>query len=1311
MATRSLRSQVASHSTSPMAKPGRLKLRRGVLRPLLASACAGLCLAACSGDFDTTRRAPPASTLGDDMYSALCDRLGASVFTEDLEGASYRGICHINSAGKYSDTVDLEPLGVVQGQAALARELAISKLEAVARRRALLIDAFNATFPDDEVVDPWSKTNETVRGHVALSRFMKGITPLYESNPVEAAGTEDTLPSVTRATGRLFAALGGEGKDDAYTSGVPNAEAAAIAEAAQDALASISGRQGYRPLRVTLGALRPALAYPELRTLAQTLTPHFAQGGDMYDELQDVLGMSSDELSTSTPAALPAPLVLLDADRQQLSRPRTKLEVAGAMLLSEDPVFASAGAQPRFLVARDQRGVAIPSAAALGSLIVDSDGDGLADVDAAGRFMGSSGLAQVDPPFIVPTAPRIQAADSFGRALTGGGQPVYEYINTSQTLTAALLRDLAPLLNPDPSAPGGETVLNLLSGAYLLYGAPVEVSAPWAGGGGYQSFDTKSSALLDLLHAVGQVFAHPNSDSWLLMAKQLMQDHEGDMARVIGAALRAREIGNQFPAVGLDAKSTFWDELMPLVVQILRDEGLFRRVMASLKHPDVQTKLMDALAKFNTFSDRTTYDPRDLNSPALQNISTGDTKEPVQVPVDYSRPDIVGNQSQWFQALQIIHDMNSVNACNKQGAKVKVKMLGLNLSWPLIGKGYDECELLRIRDIGLLYLDALIDHYGAPRPPEGLMEIEDGLLNGILNLTSGIVSIDQVFEDSSHINGMSLNPTPQAFNRLVFFGTTSAKFDPAFGTAMPDRDPFIGNTESADDTNAFVTGLIEPLSTSVCPTRLNGAHNLLLADCALSNANDLLRIRDRGAIFTWEKHEFYAGIAPLVQAFDDPDENGQLFLELIEVLYRHWPTAGHGPECSKTGSWERGAPNYNPKFCAESGLREYEPILAQIFKTDLVPALARMTEVLEDLTVDEPRTGRQVDGLSLVREIGLALLDPTYADSVSMTDRQGHRTTNWSDGSHPATPITPYELFAKAMRRFDEEFAGNPRLPGWRAARSNLVDTFLAVNGSGSAASFKNPSTAKATPILVDVLRQQINANCPDRETSAVPCAWATQTMTSKAAETFEGASFSSVMRLLDRLNQDPQTRIVVSNLLRYLVEQASGNDALHSTLTSISDLMQLLGDDQRMPPIYNAVALAAAPETAEVADPDNPNRRLPRPGVADRVVKLTQALTAEPVVAGEATPNPYDRYRMLDRILKNLVTPIDPDSATSQTPIEVFMDALAEVNRIDAKSSQDQPLDAADFAAVFGVMRDFMLSESRGMEQFYEIVRGRNGD
>ncbi len=1238
------------------------------------------------------------------MYSALCDRLGASVLTEDLEGASYRGICHIDASGNYADSVDTKPLGTVQGTAAITRQFAISKLEAMARRRGQLIDAFNATFPDDEVTDPWSEKNETLRGHVALSRFMKGIVPLYESNPVEPQGTEDTLPSVTRATGRLFAGIAGPPKDDEFTSSVDPQQAEAVAKAAQQALAGLSGRQGYRPLRVTLGALRPALAYPELRGLAQTLTPHFEPDGDMYDALQDVLGMTQDELSTSTPSALPDPLVLVDANTQQLNRPRTKLEVAAATMLSQDPAFAGPGSEPRYLVQRDQRGVAIPSPAVMGSLIVDADGDGLADVDSAGRFVGPNGLASVDPPFVVPTFERVQAPDFYGRALTSGGEEVYEYIDTSQTLTAALVRDLEPLLNPDPNAPGGETVLNLLAGAQLLYGQPKEVSSPWANGGSYPSFDTQTSPLLDLLHAVGQIFAHPQSDSWLLMAEQLMRDNEGDMARVIGAALKAREIGNQFPNVGLDPQSTFWDELMPVVVKLLQNEGLFRRVMAALKNPKVQNELMDALSKFNTYADRTTYNPTDLNSPSLFNISTKDTKEPVQVPVDYTKPDTIGNQSQWFQALQIIHDMNGVNSCNKQGAKVRVKMFGINLSWPLIGS-YDECELLRIRDIGLLYLDALIDHYGEPRTPEGIMEIEDGLLNGILNLSSNIVSIDQVFEDSSKITGMSLNPTPAAFNRLVFFGTTSDKFDPAFGGMMPDRDNFIGQGGDADDTNAFVTGLIEPLSTSVCPTRFNSAHNIELADCALSNSNDLLRLRDQGAIFTWEKHEFYTGIAPVVQAFDDPEENGQLFLELIEVLYRHWPTAQHGQECSKTGTWEKGVANYNPKYCSESGLRNYEPILAQVFKSDLVPALGRMTEVLENTTINDTRNNRQVDGIEMVRQIGLALLDPTYSKSVNMKDRQGKTTTPWSDGSHGTTPITPYELFAKAMKNFDAAFAGSSRLPGWRSARSNLVDTFLAVDGSGAGAKFHNPSTPKATPILLDVLRQQINANCPNRETSGTPCEWGTTTMTQKAGETFEGPSFSTVMALLDLLNQNPETRVAVSNLLRYLLQQASDHDALNSTLTSLNDLMQLLGDDQHMPPIYNAVALAAAPEST--ADDGKP-----RPGAADRVIKLTQALTEEPVDdKGVPGPNPYDRYRMLDRILLNLVSPIDPDSDTSPTPLEVFLDTIAEVNRIDASNGQDEPLDAEDFQAVFATVRDFMLSKNRGMEQFYEIVRGRNGN
>ena len=37
-------------------------------------------------------------------------------------------------------------------------------------------------------------------------------------------------------------------------------------------------------------------------------------------------------------------------------------------------------------------------------------------------------------------------------------------------------------------------------------------------------------------------------------------------------------------------------------------------------------------------------------------------------------------------------------------------------------------------------------------------------------------------------------------------------------------------------------------------------------------------------------------------------------------------------------------------------------------------------------------------------------------------------------------------------------------------------------------------------------------------------------------------------------------------------------------------------------------------------------------------------------------------------------------------------------------------PLSAQDFSYVFGTLRDFFTGETRGLEQFYEIVRHRDG-
>ena len=120
-------------------------------------AICGLGLAAALGpgctEIDTSRQAPPRATLGDDIYGVLCDRLGASVISEDLVGASYHAICHYDEQGRYGDRVDAGVLPRVEGEAAVrARELSIAKMERMAAYRSRLVIE-----PAPTTGEPWSQ--------------------------------------------------------------------------------------------------------------------------------------------------------------------------------------------------------------------------------------------------------------------------------------------------------------------------------------------------------------------------------------------------------------------------------------------------------------------------------------------------------------------------------------------------------------------------------------------------------------------------------------------------------------------------------------------------------------------------------------------------------------------------------------------------------------------------------------------------------------------------------------------------------------------------------------------------------------------------------------------------------------------------------------------------------------------------------------------------------------------------------------------------------------------------------------------------
>jgi hypothetical protein len=1268
-----------------------------------AAAVAAVGMAASCHTLDTTRQAPPKATLGDDVFGVFCDRIGASVLAEDLSGASYEPVCHYDAQGKYGDAVDTAGLPTPSdAQGIKARELALAKMAAMVRRRSELIRAVNAVFPDGEIPDPTGADGAKIKLHDALLDFTQKLVPLYESNPYDKAGAP-LFPTSTRSIARLFGALGES--DDA-----------------RKALTRMWGRQGYRPFQVALGAIRPALTYPGLRPMTKAALAVLGPDGSAAPELQQLLTVTKQELLTSKPVVAPLPRVVVDAATLQPNRPRSSIELAASFLLSENEAFAESASDPhRFIVLRDYRGFAATKAL---SPFVDLDMDGLADVDGFGRFVDASGAPlAIDPPFALASS-GLTDLDAFGRP--SGSIPLFQYVDTSRTVAGAVGRHLVPLVDATAAGSGAdawksehETLMYALAGANLLYGDRADAQYDYATeeikdkGASckscvpYKRFKGEDSALPDLVHAAGQLLADEDSDAILESLADLVENHEDVVARLMGAALQIREIANQhdqLAAQGKEARAELpyatpiWDEVAAIMADLTANHpGLLTHLIEALASDVVVSQqgpskhLGETVASFMENRDEVNYNQFNINGPAV-NVTDGapSVADPHNL-VDQTKPKIDKNRSCMQRSFQLIHDADGGPACNRAGAKVKASLGSLTVSWPLIGS-YKECELFQFDKLAIFYLDSILD---ANHPKRSFLDIKSGTLNGIISFLGAFgASPDDLFQDSSGITGLTLHPSSAALSRLMLFGASQSLYP-----NMPDHD----TVNEGSKTDVFISNLIEPVSKASCPLDAAG-----VLQCKTSEGS--LRVADSNSIFLWERLGFYNYLRPVVTAFandacapdlsscDKADSSGeQLFVEFVNVLNRHWPGAEHGKECSKTGTAKD-----NKEYCSEAGANTYEPILAEAFRTDLVPALhdfAKVATEISKITIKRgPKAGQTLSGAALVEKMTRILFDPAYAKGVGMVDRKGNSGAAWVDGT-PQPQLTVFTLFSDALHRMDLRWAeackglsgseqtacaadADLRKGQWKRARSQLVDEFLAVEGEGGSARFRNHATARTLSSLLRVTREQLNANCPERENGQA-CQWAKKDLGGKLATTLSGPLFAALMDVQEKLRADEPSRRAVERLLTYILQAASSGEALQSTLASLSDIVQLLADDGNFSPIFNAASTASSPD----GDKEGP-------GAADTTIKVLKALTGDD----------YDRYHILDTVLPALVTPMDGGKGAS--PIEIFMDTIADVNRIDAAAGS--PLDTEDYKAIFGTVQGFMSSETRGLEQFYTIMAKR---
>ena len=1283
----------------------------------------------CAPELDTARVRPPRGSVGEEMYGVICDRVGAQALREDMTGASFRNLCHKPTNGEYVDKVDeallplLDPSGpgrakangelvTVEDQRA-SRDAAIGRVEALARRRTDLIRAFDATFPETKIAIKDLDNPDETKSCEAPEKSGEGLLTDQIADMLGRMGdlyNDGTLPQSTQSLARVM---------DAFQKN----------EEAQAAWARLSARQGYRPIGTALGATRPLVAYPHLRDLSNAslrllsadsspyeLDPKRDEDGNRIPvpgpgnaALNKMLEAGHEEMLAAKADPKTAALAVRAKDpagRVVITRPRDNVEMLQEVLMASDPAFG--GGSASYIVRRDARGYAAIAGGAVPAPFLDADKDGLPDVDESGRFKtADNSLAPSPFPFPGAAGGKV-TRDSSGRALAGS-QPLYDYLDTSRTFAAQMMSDLKVLVNPNVEAKR-ETLMDTLGGLDVLVGPRVGKTKKYANGESvaYQGIDA-NSPMLDLIYAMSVILGDKSSDTTLSLARELFTSKEKEMARVTGAMSKAFDIAQKHPEAKIPREVTFWDENLDAISAITREPGLLEDILKALATPET-AQLGTIFSRYAQFRDDIGYDKNDINGGPF-NVTTN-SKAEMSTPVDRSKPATGKNRSALYRFLGLISDTTNVTACNKPGAKVHAKAFGLSVDMPIGGGTYSECEAFKIDNLSAFYLDAIAN--AAQYEPSGKANKRgpfylrpDALRDGIA-LGIGAATV-KLMEDSSGLTGFwneggskILAPKPAWLNRLVFFDLK-------------------GDNVNAT-TNRFIADLQgEFIGTAVCPERIINDPNPGAPDAAsdgkirgLRNCPNGQWLQQRGAytLFTWENFGFYNAIAPLLGAFVKHGRE-DLFLQLSNATYKFWP----GPEASADEC--RLAGN---KQCPKSGMNSYEPLIAEAFAGDVLPAVVELVKALENLPIQrcdavDPTSKActkttTITGIDAAAAATRAMVDTDYAKTtLQLKDRKGLATAKRNDGT--TTPqVTPAYLLTNALTSIDLAFdtfeQQNPddkgqRRGSWRRARSQLVDQFMGVTGAQSTSAFANPTMPKMTPVIIDLLRSQLNARCPQSFTPPyAKCTWARDELTKKAEETLTGPLASTGLDMMNAVRADQEGRVQMEKLMQYLLDAASKNEALANILASSNDIVQILRDDDNLVPLFHV--LASAMDASKVDD----KGRVTQKSMVDAQMALLARVSGRYFDKDnvEICKREIDPNQVLAVALGNLVTPINDGDFKGQTPLEVIIDVIADVNRKDPTQKYEGTLNRSDYGSVSANVVDFLVNKERGLEQFYEVIR-----
>jgi len=1006
------------------------------------------------------------------------------------------------------------------------------------------------------------------------------------------------------------------------------------------ALARIGSRHGYRPASLGPGLVHELVYYPELDNFVGGVLGLIGPGGAAEGEWHQLLAAGAMSLTTTRPEADPA-------------APDRTLRLALNLLLSTDPDLASG--TPRPAVVRDARGAAqvTVDGGALVAPFVDLDRDGLADIDAGGRFVGADGQAlTVATPFPEAGVPDTAPRDALGRALTapGAATTLYQYMDLDGTVLAGATREAAAWLDP-----AKDTALGLAWGATALMGPRAMQTRSFTDASGavigmmtYNGFDTAHSAALDLLHSFVQLVGGPEPDATLAAAATLLNQFESQTSRAVGAMLDASDRGKLHAEAQVPPTSTVFDDLVPVVARTLRVPGLAQDLVAALKDPHVRG-LAPMIARMMTAADQVDFNHTNAAIDGARGAPDFDVLPALNpaVPVDRTQPDADYNRSLMQRISHLVHDSNHVQFCNKDGAVA-------------LGRTFAKCKLFQIDDLSLFFaLNLASDGVRMDATRRATTYNKASFREQITDLAMKASTGDNAFGDDilEHligITGFTRFPTPKALTRALFLRPEDSGI-PSFLT----------------DTTAPIT----------CRDgdRFIDVHDRSMVAWELTLPNNPSNFPD---------DTFFDAVRPLVDAFAKHDEclaanaNGvcttsqnavKIFVDLLSALHTHWSS----PQSSYGGHGFQASDPAQPRFAFPDNVVSFEPLIAEILDGDLAPAILDLAPVLEALTIDDGTLAAR-PALPILVAAMRYVFDPEVAPA-GLAYRSGATSTLEADGHTPVARATPFYLLADGFASKRAVLAqlattddGAVQASRWKAATSTLVDQVLTVDHTGDTWRFRNRRFHAITQLAIRFLRDRIQAHT----TAGDLAPWVQNELTADLTDRLGGPVFAALGDLVTRVEHDSAAHDQLYGLLAYLIDEPGHDQVFRTVLTTLADQAQMLLDDRDLVPIEHVFGAAMEPTKGAV-------------GASVALVKRSHDL---------------DTDKALLTILRNLYQP----GPNGVVPASDLADIVSEVNRTEPGHGGD--FDAGDEHTLLDQLHGFVSDNQRGFVRFLGIVQHRNG-